>query len=81
MIVMADGDLFETRRTDDGWAPRTRLGPEINGKAMEVGALFSPSGRSLLFARDTQGPDSGEFFVWYAHGLESWPPACPARGR
>jgi hypothetical protein len=48
---------------------------------MEVGALFSPSGRSLLFARDTQGPDSGEFFVWYAHGLESWPPACPARGR
>jgi hypothetical protein len=79
MIIMADGDLYETRRTDIGWAPRSKLGPEVNQDDMEVGALFSPSGRSLLFARDSKGTDSGEFFVWYEHGREAWPPACPAQ--
>jgi hypothetical protein len=39
--------------------------------------LFSPSGKSILFSRDTKAPDSGEFFVWYEHGVESWPPDCP----
>jgi len=81
MIVMADGDLYETLRAPTGWAPRTKLGPEVNAEGMEVGAVFSPSGRSLLFARDTLGPDSGEFFVWYEHGPEAWPPVCPARGQ
>jgi hypothetical protein len=47
---------------------------------MEVGPLFSPSGRSLLFARDTAGPDSGEFFVLHEQGAEAWPPDCPRRG-
>ena len=79
MIVMADGGLYETRRTPTGWAPRTKLGPEVNKNGTEIGPLFSPSGRSLLFARDTKGPDSGEFFVWYEHGPEAWPPDCPSR--
>jgi len=78
MIVMADGDLYEVLQTPTGWAPRTRLGPDVNAEGMEVGAVFSPSGRSLLFSRDTLGPDSGEFFVWYEHGPEAWPPVCPA---
>ncbi len=81
MILMADGDLYETRKTATGWAPRTRLGPEVNQDGMEIGALFSPSGRSLLFARDTNGPDSGEFFVWYEQGPEAWPPDCAPRSR
>ena len=76
MILMADGDLYETSWTATGWSPRTRLGPEVNQEGMKVGALFSPSGRSLLFARDTKAPDSGEFFVWYEHGPEAWPPEC-----
>jgi hypothetical protein len=71
MIVMADGLLYETHKTAAGWAPRTKLGPEINRDGMVVGALFSPSGRSLLFARDTKGPESGEFFIWYEHGFEA----------
>ena len=78
MIIMADGDLYETRKTEAGWSPRVKLGPEINHNGMEVGAMFSPSGRSLLFARDTEGPDSGEFFVWYENGVEAWPPECLA---
>ena len=80
MIIMADGGLFETLRAPTGWGPRTKLGPDINQNGSEIGPLFSPSGRSLLFARDTKGPDSGEFFVWYEHGREAWPPDCPARG-
>ena len=81
MILMADGGLYETRKTPAGWAPRTKLGRKVNQNGTEIGALFSPSGRSLLFARDTKGPDSGEFFVWYEHGREAWPPDCRARGR
>lgn len=81
MIVMADGSFYETHKAATGWTPRTKLGPEVNQNGTEIGALFSPSGRSLLFARDTKGPDSGEFFVWYEHGPEAWPPECPARGR
>ena len=77
LIVMADGGLYESRKTEAGWTKRTKLGPEINQNGSEIGALFSPSGRSLLFARDTKGADSGEFFVWYEHGPEAWPPACP----
>jgi hypothetical protein len=81
MIVMADGGLYETLHGPTGWTSRRKLSPKINQNGSEIGALFSPSGRSLLFARDTKGADSGEFFVWYEHGREAWPPDCPARGR
>jgi len=81
LIVMADGDLYQTRRTKTGWSPRTKLGPDINQDGLKVGALFSPSGQSLLFTRDTGGPDSGEFFVWRERGSEAWPPDCPARAK
>lgn len=80
LVIMADGDLYESRLTDKRWSPRTKLGPEINQPGMKVGALFSPSGKSMLFARDTQGPDSGEFFVWRDDGVsENWPPECPTK--
>jgi hypothetical protein len=65
MIIMADGSLYETHKAATVWTLRTKLGPEVNQTGTEIGALFSPSGRSLLFARDTKGPDSGEFFIWY----------------
>jgi len=79
IVLMADGGLYETRRTASGWTPRTKLPPEINQNGTEIGPLWSPSGRSLLFARDTKGPDSGEFFVWYEGEREVWPPDCPPR--
>lgn len=81
LIVMAADGLYETRRTPGGWSPRVKLGPEVNQDAAEVGALFSPSGRSLLFSRDTKAPLSGEFFVWHEAGDEDWPPACGAKRR
>lgn len=78
MIVMADGGLYETRRTSEAWSPRVALGPAVNANGTEIGALFSPSGRSLLFARDTKKPDSGELFVLHEGAPEAWPPECPA---
>ena len=76
LIVMADGALYETRRTAGGWTPRVVLGPEVNVNGSEIGALFSPSGRSLLFARDAGPGKSGEFFV-LRRQREAWPPPCP----
>ena len=75
---MADGGLYETRKTRAGWTPRVKLPAEVNVNGTEIGAVFSPSGRSLLFSRDTKQPDSGEFFVWHETGTETWPPDCPA---
>lgn len=80
LIVMADGGLYESRRTAAGWSARVKLGADVNLDGTGIGALFSPSGRSLLFSRDTHAPESGEFFVWHASGAEDWPPDCPVRG-
>jgi hypothetical protein len=77
MILMGEGGLYESRATAKGWGPRTKLGADVNQNGSEIGPLFSPSGRSLLFARDTKGPQSGEFFVWHEGGSEAWPPECP----
>ncbi|MEJ0038249.1 MAG: hypothetical protein WDO68_19580 [Gammaproteobacteria bacterium] len=89
MILMAIDGLYESRRLSDApggdpsgnargdWAPRHKLDPPVNVNGSEIGALFSPSGRSLLFARDLKGTLSGEFFVWRIQGHENWPPACP----
>ena len=79
LVVMADGGLYETRKTPTGWSPRVKLGADVNVNGTEIGALFSPSGRSLLFSRDTKEPDSGEFFVWHETGSEAWPPECRAQ--
>ncbi len=84
LIVMASDGLYETHKTASGWSPRVKLPAEVNVNGSEIGALFSPSGKSLLFARDTKGPLSGEFFVWHPDdekekgGHEAWPPDCPA---
>jgi hypothetical protein len=73
---MADGGLYESHMTPNGWSPRVKLSPEVNVNGSEIGALFSPGGKSLMFARDTGEPKSGEFFVWQPQGPEAWPPTC-----
>ena len=55
---------------------RRKLPAEINVNATEVGALFSPSGQSVLFARDTGAPLSGEFILWKRGTPENWPKPC-----
>ncbi|MEO8505362.1 MAG: hypothetical protein ABI609_15810 [Acidobacteriota bacterium] len=78
LVVMADGGLYESKRAAGGWSPRTKLGPEIARDGSEIGAAFSPSGRTLLFSRDLKSAGSGEFFVWRDGAPEAWPPECPA---
>jgi len=75
LIVMTGDGLYESKREGDGWAPRVRL-PDVNMNRNEVGALFSPSGNSLLFARDEGAPRSGEFILWKRGPAEDWPKPC-----
>ena len=75
MLLSAADAYFRSARTPDGWSPRVRLGPEINANGSEIGAAFSPSGKSWLFARDMKDGRSGELLLAGEH--EHWPQACP----
>jgi hypothetical protein len=77
LVVMAADGLYRAERQGDGWTPKRKI-DAVTANGSEIGALFSPSGRSLLFSRDVKGERSGEFFVWHVNGDEAWPPACPA---
>lgn len=77
LILMTGDGLFRSDYERGAWQPRVRLPEAVNANGSEVGALLSPSGRSMLFARDTKGADSGELFVWRLQGTEDWPPTCP----
>jgi hypothetical protein len=79
LIVMTTEGFYESSLKDGRWSPRMKRPPEARAGGMVIGAVFSPSGKSLLFARDTGPPDSGEFFVLREGGPEDWPPACPAK--
>ena len=77
MALMADGDLFALTLRNGKWGGRTKLGPEINSDKLEVGPVFSPSGRSLMFARDVgEESGAGELILARSGKGESWPPAC-----
>jgi hypothetical protein len=78
LFIMGSEGLFESTRDRRGaWSPKRRLGADYNQNGTEVGALFSPSGHSLLYARDTKGPLSGEFILSSDGHAEAWPPSTP----
>jgi hypothetical protein len=75
MVLMADGDLYESRLRDGEWTAREKLGADVNTNAMEVGPLLSPTGDSLMFARDSGDPAlSGE--IYRRAEESSWPVRC-----
>jgi hypothetical protein len=77
LIINAADGFFESRLEADGtWGARQRMNATININGTEVGALFSPSGHSMMFSRDTKGPKSGEFFLANDGTRESWPLDC-----
>jgi hypothetical protein len=78
MLLSSADAYFRSERTPNGWGPRVRLGPEINVNGSEIGAMFSPSGRSWLFARDIKDGRSGELLLAGEH--EDWPKSCPSTG-
>jgi hypothetical protein len=75
MLLSAADAYYRSERTRSGWGPRVRLGPEINANGSEIGAAFSPSGKSWLFARDVKDGRSGELLLVGGH--EGWPRPCP----
>lgn len=77
LMVQAGDSMYQSTRTTAGWTRRQAMGHELNMNGSEIGALFSPSGNSMLFSRDTKSQLSGEFFVWHRGAQESWPQSCP----
>ena len=73
MIVMAEGGLCEARRDGAEWTARVKLPSEINVNGSEIGAVYSPSGASLLFSRDTGSRLPGEFFCGASAATKTGP--------
>jgi hypothetical protein len=74
LLLSADG-YYRSDRLGRGWSRRVRLGPAVNANGSEIGAAFSPSGRSWLFARSLDDARSGELLL--VRGNERWPRPCP----
>ena len=77
LLVQAGDAYYVSHHSGDGWSPRARLDPNVNANGSEIGALYSSSGASLMFARNAGEPLSGELFVIHFRE-ERWPPECPA---
>jgi hypothetical protein len=77
LVLMTGDGLYRSDFANGAWQPRVRLPDTINANGSEVGALLSPSGHSMLFARDAGKETSGELFLWRLQGTEDWPPECP----
>lgn len=62
MLLSADG-YYRSDWAAKGWSPRVKLGEDINANGSEIGAAFSPTGKSWLFARDMKDGRSGELLL------------------
>lgn len=78
LLATADG-YYRSDRTHSRWSPRVKMGPAINANGTEIGAAFSPTGRSWLFSRALDDRRSGELML--VGGREHWPTPCPGRER
>ena len=79
MLLSGADAYYRSERTAKGWSPRVRLGPEINANGSEIGAAFSPDGKSWLFGRDMKDGRSGELLL--VNGGAGWPASCPVQGK
>jgi hypothetical protein len=78
LLLSADA-YYRSDRTPSGWGKRVRLDSTINANGSEIGAAFSPSGKSWLFARSLGSGRSGELLL--VGGGEAWPKPCPRQAR
>jgi hypothetical protein len=76
LLLSADA-YYRSERTRTGWGRRVRLDRTVNANGTEIGAAFSPSGKSWLVARSLGEDRSGELLLF--GGGESWPKPCPNR--
>ena len=54
LIVMADGGLYETRKTQTGWSARVKLGADVNVNGTEIGPAAFPRADGLCCLRATR---------------------------
>jgi hypothetical protein len=78
LLLSADG-YYRSARVRSGWGKRVRLDDSVNANGSEIGAEFSPSGRSWLFSRGLTDGRSGELLL--VGNERSWPRGCPVRKR
>jgi hypothetical protein len=76
LIINTAEVMYQSTFDGKSWTPRVRMAAELNVNGSEIGALWSPTGHSMLFSRDTKGPKSGEFMLWNDGVPERWPPVC-----
>ena len=76
LLLSADA-YYRSNRTASGWGKRVRLDDRINANGTEIGAAFSPDGKSWLFSRSLADGRSGELLL-VGDGA-SWPTPCPGR--
>lgn len=78
---MAEGGLYETRRREGGWSPRVKLPAEVNVNGSEIGAVFSPSGKSLLFPGTPRVPNPASSSSSAKPGTNHGPRSARSRQR
>ncbi len=71
------GDLYVSRKTDDGWTTAERLGPAVNSAHEEDHPHVAPRFGLLLFVSNRPGGSGGDD-VWAAQRTQAgWQPAVP----
>jgi hypothetical protein len=76
LIINTAAVMYQSTFNGKQWTPRVRMADALNVNGSEIGALWSPTGHSLLFSRDVKGTKSGEFVLWNDGVPERWPPVC-----
>lgn len=61
-------DIWVSRRSPDGWATATNLGPSVNSEFNDYGPALSPDGSMLYFASNRPQPDDE-----HAPDPDAWP--------
>lgn len=75
LLLSASDGYYRSERVGKGWSSRAKLGRDVNLNGSEIGAAFSPSGRSWLFSRALDDGRSGELLL--VKGSQGWPAPCP----
>lgn len=74
-------DLWICERTTDGqsWSAPVNLGPQVNSRAWEGQASFSPDGRTIYFASNRSKKGSGLWMTQRESSGAAWSPAEEVR--
>lgn len=75
LLIVKDGDIFESKLINGQWSIPQNLGPEINNsKSNETSACFNPDGSAIYFVSDRKVGSLGgkDIYVTKKLGDGSW---------